>query len=83
MLANEVPDFSLIDQNGRFHQLSRSTDKQAVVILLFDPSDPFGRAAVQELDRLRERFNDESVAFQVLVADLAQTRVSLKNTHKK
>lgn len=79
VLANEVPDFSLIDQNGRFHQLSRSTDKQAVVILLFDPSDPFGRAAVQELDRLRERFNDESVAFQVLVADLAQTRVSLKN----
>lgn len=79
VLANEVPDFSLIDQNGRFHQLSRSTDKQAVVILLFDPSDPFGRAAVQELDRLRERFNDQSVAFQVLVADLAQTRVSLKN----
>lgn len=79
VLANEVPDFSLIDQNGRFHQLSRSTDKQAVVILLFDPSDPFGRAAVQELDRLRGRFNDESVAFQVLVADLAQTRVSLKN----
>lgn len=79
VLANEVPDFSLIDQNGRFHQLSRSTDKQAVVILLFDPSDPFGRAAVQELDRLRERFNGEPVAFQVLVADLAQTRASLKN----
>lgn len=79
VLANEVPDFSLIDQNGRFHQLSRSTDKRAVVILLFDPSDPFGRAAVQELDRLRERFSGEPVAFQVLVADLAQTRASLKD----
>ncbi|WP_339866656.1 hypothetical protein [Pseudohongiella nitratireducens] len=78
-LANRVPDFSLIDQNGRFHQLSRSTDKQAVVILLFDPSDPFGRAAVQEMDRLRERFRDEPVGFQVLVADLAQTRSSLND----
>ncbi len=79
LLANEVPDFSLIDQNGRFHQLSRSTDKQAVVVLLFDPSDPFGRAAVQEMDRLRERFRGEPIGFQVLVADLGQTRSSLND----
>jgi peroxiredoxin len=79
LLANDVPDFSLIDQNGRFHQLGRSTDKRAVVILLFDPSDPVGRAAVQEMGRLQERFQGDPVSFQVLVADLAQTRTSLKN----
>lgn len=78
VLAGQVPDFALIDQNGRFHQLSRYADKQAVVILMFNRECEVSKKALPELISLQRRYAGEPVSFHVLVADPDETRESLQ-----
>jgi peroxiredoxin len=75
--ASQVPDFALIDQNGRFHQLSRHVDKQAVVLFVHSNGCDESKTALPEFLSLQKRFRNAPVSFQVLVADPAETRDSL------
>ncbi len=77
--ASRVPDFSLIDQNGRFHQLSRYSDSDIVVLLTYHKDCEVSRNALTELVSLHERFSGNEVRFQVLVADPTETRASLRD----
>lgn len=75
--ADAVPDFALIDQAGRFHQLSRYVDARAVVILVYDRNSGQGQEALPELISLSRRYQGAPVQFMALVADPAETRQSL------
>ena len=75
--ASQVPDFALIDQNGRFHQLSRHIDKQAVVLFVYSGACDESKSALPEFLSLQKRFRNAPVSFQVLVADSGETRESL------
>ncbi len=63
--AERVSDFSLIDHNGKFFQLSRVADKDAVVLLAHEDSRDV-RRAYGDLEDLLERFADSNVAFYLI-----------------
>jgi peroxiredoxin len=75
--SGSVPDFALIDQSGRFHQLSRYVDARAVVILVYDKDSGASKAALPELISLSRRYQGAPVQFMALVADSAESRASL------
>ena len=78
LFASSVPDFALIDQNGKFYQLSRFVDQRAVVILVFQRDSEAGQAVLPELVSLSRRYQGAPVQFMALVADSSETRETLK-----
>ncbi len=60
-----VSDFSLIDHTGKFFQLSRAADNQAVVIMAHEDSRDV-RRAYSELAEVVEQFADQPVAFYLI-----------------
>src|SRR5690606_5537052 len=76
-IANDVPDFEMIDHAGRFHQLGRNTDATAVVLLSYKRDSAAARAALPELLSLSRRYQGAPVRFMVLVSDSNETRASL------
>jgi len=75
--TSQVPDFALIDHQGRFHQLSRYADQRAVVVFVYSPDCEASAAALPEIISLRDRFANSPVRFLVLVPDSGETRASL------
>ncbi len=75
--TNQVPDFALIDHEGRFHQLSRYADQRAVVVFVYSPDCEASEAGLPEIISLRDRFANSPVQFLVLVPDSGETRASL------
>ncbi|MEX2470284.1 MAG: redoxin domain-containing protein [Pseudohongiellaceae bacterium] len=60
--AERISDFSLIAHNGKFYQLSRETQNEALVLVAHaDTRDV--RRAVSDLDELIARFADRNVGF--------------------
>jgi peroxiredoxin len=76
--ASSVPDFALIDQNGRFYQLSRFVDQRVVVVLAFQRDSDSGQSVLAEFVSLSRRYQGAPVQFMVLVTDSSETRESLK-----
>jgi len=70
-------DFALIDQHGKFHQLSRYGEYRAVVILVHRIGDPAAHAAAATLAALRDRHQDASLVFFMLNADEGVTRADV------
>ncbi len=64
--AERVSDFSLIDHQGKFHQLSRYTDHDAVVLFSHVRDDRDSRRALAAFNDLTGEFADSDVAFFVL-----------------
>lgn len=67
-LANageRVSDFSLVDADGRFFQLSRHANKDAVVLLSQDDSRDVRKAA-KDIAELASQFADQNVEFLML-----------------
>lgn len=62
----EVGDFSLLDQNGRFHELHRQTDKRAVVIMVAGNGCPVVRQNASKFKALQRKFS--SVRFWMINA---------------
>ena len=77
-MASRAPDFALIDQNGRFHQLSRYSDKEVVVLAAHQAGCAKDDSVLLELASLQQRFRGEAVSFQVVVPDPDESRQSLK-----
>lgn len=77
--TTSVPDFALIDQSGRFHQLSRYVDARAVVILVYDRQSAPSNEALPELISLSRRYRGAPVQFMALVADSAESRDTLSD----
>jgi len=60
--ADRISDFSLIDHNGRFHQVSRYADHDAIVLFAHEDSRDVRRAA-RDLQKLVEQFNEDNISF--------------------
>jgi peroxiredoxin len=63
--ADRVSDFSLVDHNGKFFQLSRQANFDAIVMLAHEDSRDVRRAA-SELADLTEQFADQNVGFYLI-----------------
>jgi peroxiredoxin/mono/diheme cytochrome c family protein len=81
--AERISDFSLIDSEGRFFQLSRQLDKQAVVLFAYDKSSRDARRAIADLNDVADQFADQAVGFAVIdttaTADKAEMRKEAKD----
>ncbi|GAB5500610.1 MAG: redoxin domain-containing protein [Pseudohongiellaceae bacterium] len=77
--AERVSDFSLVDADGRFFQLSRHANMDAVVLLSYNKDSRDARRAVSDLEDLAEDFADQQVEFLLINStDLAEKAVLLE-----
>ncbi len=69
-IANASPDrsgdFSLLDTEGNFHQLSRYRHQDAFVLMAFNESCASMDNALSKFEKLQERFKGESLSFALL-----------------
>jgi len=75
--AQPVDDFALLDQEGRFHQLSYHADAPAVVVFVQGNGCPIARAAWPALAALRDAYAPRGVVFWMLNANLQDDRSSV------
>ncbi len=64
--ADSISDFSLIDAEGRFFQLSRHANQDAIVILAYDNDSRDARRAVADLANLAEQYVEQPVEFLII-----------------
>ena len=64
--ADQISDFSLIGADGRFFQLSRNADQEALVLLAYDKDSREARRAAADLNDLVEQFADQKVRFLLI-----------------
>lgn len=64
--AQRVSDFSLIDHTGKFHQVSRYADHEAIVLFVYDKDSEVVDEALRDFNREIERFTEQPVAFFML-----------------
>lgn len=76
--ADRISDFSLVDQNGKFFQLSRAADNEAIVILSHEDSRDV-RRAYGDLEGLMEQFADQPVAFYLMDSTGTSDKVELRD----
>ena len=63
--ADRISDFSLTDSEGRFFQLSRHSDEQAIVLFSYDPQSRDARRAASDLADVAEQFEGQKVEFEL------------------
>ena len=62
----QVGDFALLDQNGKFHQLSWYGDHKAIVVFVQGNGCPIVRNGVHAMKTVRDEFEGRDVAFFML-----------------
>lgn len=78
LAADRISDFSLVDADGRFFQLSRHTNQEAIVLFAYDPASRDARRAVSDLDDLAEQFADQAVEFAVIDVSASTDKVAMR-----
>lgn len=63
LAADRVGDFSLLDQNGYFHQMSWYDDNKAIVLLVQATGDNAAQNALTDFDALNSRFDTQGIEF--------------------
>ncbi|MBI2432188.1 MAG: redoxin family protein [Candidatus Hydrogenedentes bacterium] len=69
-----VPNFRLLDQNGRSHELYRCAEAPAVVLYTYGLGCPIVRQSAPNLWRIQEEFEPKGVRFFLLNANAGDTR---------
>ena len=80
--GERVSDFSLVDTQGRFFQLSRHADQDAVVILAQDASRDI-RKASKDIAALAEQFEGQNVEFFMLDSTGRADKAELREAANK
>lgn len=78
LAADRISDFSLVDADGRFFQLSRHTNMDAIVIFAYDPSSRDARRAISALDDLAEQFADQAVEIAVIDVSASDDKTAMR-----
>lgn len=73
----KVGDFALLDQQGKFHQLSWYGDQKAIVIFIQGNNCPFVRNGVAILKEIRDEFEHQGVTFFMLNPQMQDNRASI------
>jgi peroxiredoxin len=68
-----VPDFSLLDHQGRMRTLSRQSDSKAVALFVQGNGCPIVRQSVEKLKSLQSEFGPQGVVFAMLNANTQDT----------
>src|SRR5712691_11313190 len=72
-LGDEVPNFALLDQRGRLHELRRLGGR--AVVLFFTANDcPVARQSAAKLKALREKFGERGVSVLLVNSSPSDTR---------
>ncbi len=64
--SREIGDFSLLDHQGKFHQLSWYGDQKAVVVFVQGNGCPIVRNGAPTLKAIRDEYEDKGVTFFML-----------------
>ena len=72
-----VGDFALLDQHGKFHQLSWYGDQKAVVLFVQGNGCPIVRNGAHALRALRDEFESQDVVFFMLNPQMQDDRESI------
>ena len=76
-LATRVGDFTLLDHQGKSHQLSWYGDHKAIVIFIQGNGCPIVRNGVHSLRAIRDEFASQGVAFFMLNPQMQDNRTSI------
>ena len=76
--AERVSDFSLIDHEGKFFQLSRAANNKAIVLMAHEDSRDV-RRAYGDLSDLMEEFADQPVAFYLIDATGTADKIEMRD----
>ncbi|MCZ6504081.1 MAG: redoxin domain-containing protein [Gammaproteobacteria bacterium] len=74
---SKVGDFALLDQQGKFHQLSWYGDQKAIVIFIQGNGCPIVRNGVPTLKEIRDEFESQGVTFFMLNPQMQDNRESI------
>lgn len=83
LATDRITDFSLIDHNGKFLQVSRYADHQAVVLFSYDQNSKVARDAVADLQKEAEAFADQGVAFFMIASNGESDKSALAAAAKR
>ena len=76
--AERISDFSLVDADGRFFQLSRHSNQDAVVLLAYDANSRDARRAISDLSEIAEQFADQAVAIAIMDVTGSTDKVAMR-----
>jgi peroxiredoxin len=72
-----VSNFKLSDQNGKAHELYRSSDMKAIVVMIQGNGCPIVRHAMHALKEVRAKYQSQGVEFLLLNSNLQDNRESI------
>ena len=83
--AERVGDFSLLDQNGKFHHMAWYDDHKAIAFLVQVNGSAATRSAAAEYERLQAQFDAQGIEFMMInplgqARDLVQAEVATLGT---
>ena len=76
--AERISDFSLVDADGRFFQLSRHSNQDAVVLLAYDADSRDARRAISDLSEIAEQFADQAVAIAIMDVTGSTDKIAMR-----
>ena len=76
--ADRISDFSLVDHEGRFFQLSRHSNQDAIVLLSYNEESRDARRAVADLDKLAEQFAEQNIEFLLLNSTGSSDKIAMR-----
>src|SRR5262245_3750936 len=68
--GDAVANFKLSDQNGQAHELYRSSDKKAIVVMIQGNGCPIVRHAMHALKDIRTKYQAQGVEFLLMNSNL-------------
>lgn len=77
-LPDRVGDFALLDTDGKFHQLSRMRNKEALVLMSFDNACASIDSAIAQLNTLQANWADQNVAFALINSSAESDLAAIK-----
>ena len=82
-LPDRIGDFGLLDSDGDFHQLSRYRNKEALVLMSFDPNCASIGSSLSSLQAMQTQWSEQGIAFALInssaESDLAVIRSAKAN----
>ncbi|MDG2208014.1 MAG: redoxin domain-containing protein [Pirellulales bacterium] len=73
-----ISDFALLDQEGKFHKLSRYANDRGVVLYVYGVGCPIARNHLPALKRLREKYMKQGIEFLLLDCNPQDDRETLQ-----
>ena len=81
--GDKMENFKLLDHTGKMHELYYLSDMKAVVLLVHGNGCPIARNALHTYKDLREKYQDQGVAFLMINSNLQDNRKSIAKEAKE